>query len=76
VADEREVPELVVDGEALARLLGREDVLELLEAHGRAVAEEHVVLVELVLVGQPLEPRHVLGVIMAAWASSAWRAAS
>src|SRR5580658_499402 len=33
VADERDVPDLVPDGEALARLLGGEDVLELLEAH-------------------------------------------
>ncbi len=47
------------DGQALARLLGREDVLELLEAHGRAVAEEDVAVVELLLVGQALEPRHV-----------------
>ena len=62
VADERDVPELVPDRQALARLLGREDVLELLEAHRRAVAEEHVD-VRRASAGRAgcLQPRHVLG---------------
>jgi hypothetical protein len=39
VPDEGHVRELLEHREALTRLLGREDVLELLEPHGRAVAE-------------------------------------
>ena len=60
MADEREVPELVVDGQALSRLLGREDVLELFETDRRAVAEVQRDLVELDLVGQAAQPLHVL----------------
>ncbi len=61
VADHREVAELAVVRQALARLLGREDVFELLEAHRRAVAEEHLVLLEHALIRKRLQPGHVLG---------------
>ncbi len=60
VADQREVAELRIDRQALTRLLGREDVLELFEPHRRAVAEVHRYFVELDLVGQLLQPAHVL----------------
>src|SRR5690606_33682832 len=59
VPDQRDVPELVVDGQAFARLLGGEDVLELFQADGRAVAELDVDVLELDLVGQAAQPRHV-----------------
>ena len=77
VPDERDVPELVPDRQALARLLGREDVLELLEAHRRAVAEVDVDVVEL-LAGTAGSCSHAMfsGESIAAWVSSAWRAAS
>ena len=60
VADERDVVEVVPDGEALARLLGREDVLELFEAQRRAVAQVDARVGDAMLVGQRLEPLHVL----------------
>jgi hypothetical protein len=69
-------PELLEDGQALARLLGREDVLELLEPQRRAVAQVMPMSVSSCLYGQRLEPSHVLfGEMRACW-SSAWRAAS
>jgi hypothetical protein len=61
VADEREVAEVFPHAEALARLLGGEDVLELFEPHRRAVAQVHVDVVELLHVGEPAQPTHVLG---------------
>ena len=61
VPDDREVAEVFVDRETVARLLGREDVLELLDAHGRAVTEIDADIGELFAVRQPAQPRHVLG---------------
>lgn len=55
------MPEAIPDREAVTRLLGSEDVLELFDAHGRAVAEEELRLGHADLVGQRLQPRHVFG---------------
>jgi hypothetical protein len=57
VADEGDRGQLVPDLQAAGRLLGGEDVLELLEVERRAVAEAEVLLAH--LVGQLAQPAHV-----------------
>jgi hypothetical protein len=54
------VLQVVPNGEALARLLGGEDVLELLEADRRPVAQLQVLVDQTLLVRQALEPLHAL----------------
>jgi hypothetical protein len=61
VPDEGDVTQLLPDAEALPGLLRREDVLELFEAHRGPMAEQHVVRLEALGVGQPAEPLEVLG---------------
>src|SRR6185369_9826045 len=60
VADQRDVAEFFENRQAFTRLLGGEDVFELFEPHGRAVAQVHADLVEFDLIGQALQPLHVL----------------
>jgi hypothetical protein len=55
------VTEVVPDRKAFGGLIGRENVLELLEANRRAVAKVHVDRLETVLVRKLLQPSHVLG---------------
>src|SRR5687767_14080441 len=59
MADERDVTQLIVERQALARLLRGENVLEFLEPNGRAVTELDAEFVETNFVRQRLEPAHV-----------------
>src|SRR5690349_13295422 len=60
VTDERDVTKLIEQGQTFARLLGCKDVLELLQAHWAAVTQVNTKRIQGHLVGQLLEPLHVL----------------
>ncbi len=59
MTDQRQVAKFVVHRQAFPSLLGRKDVLELLESHGRAVTQVEAQFGQLFLIGKPAQPRRI-----------------